>query len=818
MIKRLLKKLLWWLLFVLLFLLSLGVFLLATPLGTSTLFKLANIITDHAVSYQAVSGSLLRHLTVQQFAYKDRNIDLQVNYLHIDWQPIDLFMGKLQINAAIIRDMAINQFTSTDKPTKSSIHWPIPHQIAINNIQLSNISIANDGNNQFLMPKLFGSILLTHKIHIDLHAETPSPITTNIHLITSGDVEHYDWRLKLASVNVNSVFFGTGNHNGIQFNNAAINSHLSATGSVQWLPQLQWDVALKLQQANFTNLPKQLTNLSANITSKGNLHNFTLHISDLQGSYHRLPLSGFIALNIATSTAANNIATESAISHFIRLLTFNISSQLHLGGLTAVIEGGLRNNWQLRFKLNVTNLHKIIPAYQGNIAANGMLVGSTLTPTLQTSIAINNFKYLKLLEANTFTGKLALNIQITSQSNQPKLNGTMDFFSPRLILPEYNLILTQTQLHITGNNTIINYTGSSHSSGELRLNGKSIFNNAHMQSQLNLTGSNFLVSNTDQFKIFISPDLTLNNTDNAWQISGKVNIPRATITMANTENVVTLPKETRIIDSTTPQKTSEEPAANISSNVLITLGDAIYVSAKGATGRLVGEVQLQEGPNGLPIGRGLISMKDASYNLYGDKLTIDRGNFKFANSPIDNPSLDIRAYKSIYYSPNNQTFTQEQTIKAGVLVEGTVDSPVINFFSDPPGWSQTDILSLILLGQPASLASGGNLQILMRAAQALNSGNTSAIGSLQDNLKQSLGLDEFQFISGVDESGKTSQQSNAFRLGKALSPRLNLSYSLNILNSVNTFRLKYLLRKSWILQTESSSVGTGADVLYSIKK
>jgi translocation and assembly module TamB len=155
----------------------------------------------------------------------------------------------------------------------------------------------------------------------------------------------------------------------------------------------------------------------------------------------------------------------------------------------------------------------------------------------------------------------------------------------------------------------------------------------------------------------------------------------------------------------------------------------------------------------------------------------------------------------------------------GVLVTGTVNNPGIKLFSNPAHWSQADILSFIVFGQPASAASSPNLQLLMRAAQALNTrGGKSGISSLQQNLQKNLGFNELQFVSGVNENFGNQQQTNSLVIGKTLSPRLTISYSLNIFNAFNTLRLRYLLKKNWFLQTNSSVIGNGADIIYSIKK
>ena len=55
-------------------------------------------------------------------------------------------------------------------------------------------------------------------------------------------------------------------------------------------------------------------------------------------------------------------------------------------------------------------------------------------------------------------------------------------------------------------------------------------------------------------------------------------------------------------------------------------------------------------------------------------------------------------------------------------------------------------------------------------------------------------------------------------LGKALSPKLFISYSVGLLEPINILRFNYKLTKHISLRTESNPNAQGIDVFYTIEK
>ena len=66
------------------------------------------------------------------------------------------------------------------------------------------------------------------------------------------------------------------------------------------------------------------------------------------------------------------------------------------------------------------------------------------------------------------------------------------------------------------------------------------------------------------------------------------------------------------------------------------------------------------------------------------------------------------------------------------------------------------------------------------------------------------------------QSGSTLQESSLV-LGKYLSPRLYISYSVGFAEAVNQLQIRYQLSRRWTLQTETG-LQTGADLLYTLER
>jgi translocation and assembly module TamB len=193
---------------------------------------------------------------------------------------------------------------------------------------------------------------------------------------------------------------------------------------------------------------------------------------------------------------------------------------------------------------------------------------------------------------------------------------------------------------------------------------------------------------------------------------------------------------------------------------------------------------------------GELEIKDGVYKAYGQDLTLDRGRVVFAGGPLDNPGLDLRAYRKA-----------DDGVVAGLNIKGTLKSPETTIYSDPP-MGQSEALAYILLGHPLGQASPQEGNLLANAANSLGLKGGNLVAK---KLAARYGLEEAR----IESTGGLKEASLV--VGKYLSPRLYVTYGLGLFEPISTFRIRYILGRDWTLQAEQGTE-TGADFLYTVER
>ena len=241
---------------------------------------------------------------------------------------------------------------------------------------------------------------------------------------------------------------------------------------------------------------------------------------------------------------------------------------------------------------------------------------------------------------------------------------------------------------------------------------------------------------------------------------------------------------------------------HMGSDLIVNLGNALYVKALGVDTQLAGELRLQAG-EGKPLhASGVITTQGGVFEGYGQKLSIERGIVTFAG-PIANPSLNVVALR------------KGLSVEAGVGIGGTARRPVVRLVSEP-NVPDPEKLGWIVLGRPPDQGSGGEMALLLPAAQALLGGTG---GGLPATLARNLGFDEFSFGASNDPRSRVQTSSVAtgsvtgttssaaaqaagttvpgqvISIGKRLSTRALLSFEQGIAGTTSIVKLTYQLTR-----------------------
>ncbi|OEH45243.1 Translocation and assembly module TamB [Legionella parisiensis] len=161
-----------------------------------------------------------------------------------------------------------------------------------------------------------------------------------------------------------------------------------------------------------------------------------------------------------------------------------------------------------------------------------------------------------------------------------------------------------------------------------------------------------------------------------------------------------------------------------------------------------------------------------------------------------------------------------ETLVLGVEVTGRLARPKIQLFSVPATFSQADILSLLVLGRPANQADKAGGQLLLAALSSMNLGSDTNSLRLLEQLKQTAGIDfNIQTNTNYNQITNTTRDTTSFMVGKSLSKRLYLSYSIGLSQTdTNMLTLRYLLNKFFSIQVSNSDTSSAIDFLYTSNK
>jgi translocation and assembly module TamB len=399
-------------------------------------------------------------------------------------------------------------------------------------------------------------------------------------------------------------------------------------------------------------------------------------------------------------------------------------------------------------------------------------------------------------------GSLQADFDLGGTFGAPRLSGQAKLANGRAKVPEYGLDIHDFTLTAAGNgsNGVLQVNGSARSGkGTLAIAGQaSLEPSAATPVHLKITGRRFQVAGSKEMNVEVTPNLDFTYQGRLARLTGQVDVPYARIDVEKLKkknNPVLASKDVVFVGGVAPKLVAAKPPTVVMARVRIVLGDDIDLKALGLAGKPTGSLLAIEQPGKPPTAIGEIEINQGTFKAYGQDLTIERGRLVFAGGPLDNPGVDLRAYRKA-----------DDGTTAGIEATGTLKAPQVTLWSDPV-MTETEALAYLLLGHPLSQATPQEGSLLANAATSLELKGGNLIAK---RLASRFGLES----ATIESTGGLDQA--ALVLGKYLSPRLYVSYGIGLFQSINTFRIRYIMNKQFTLQADSGQTtqGTGADILY----
>lgn len=393
-------------------------------------------------------------------------------------------------------------------------------------------------------------------------------------------------------------------------------------------------------------------------------------------------------------------------------------------------------------------------------------------------------------------GRLQAQVDVTGTWEQPRYGGRLQLDQASAYLPAAGIELRDIALQgrlvedrlLLDSWSVVSGGGRLQGSGSCRLEQwrPTVF-------QLSAEGQNFQAVRLPELQLSVSPQLTLDGDLETLRVRGTVKVPEMLIA-DRVQPVAVRPSPDVILEGAPVDAAQKSPIA-LDARIRLELGDRVLVKAAGLDARLQGAVDLWATDLQRVTAQGRISVAEGAFSAYGVKLQIERGHLQFSGGPVEQPSLDLLALRTV------------GQVKSGVRVTGTPRDPFLQLYSEP-SMSDTDQLSYIVLGRPL-VRSSGDTDLLMAAAGALLAQGESVV--LQDRLKSQLGLD----VLGI-ESGNGELEAAMVTIGKYLSPNLYVGFGQALFGDSSELRLRYSFGKHWEVESKTGTE-SGIDLYYRIE-
>lgn len=407
-----------------------------------------------------------------------------------------------------------------------------------------------------------------------------------------------------------------------------------------------------------------------------------------------------------------------------------------------------------------------------------------------------------LPQLDELSGSLEMKFTVAGTLTDPRLHGQAALKNAGARISVTGIRVHDANLAVTaagGDELRVNGEAQS-GPGRLELSGRVTFPpDSAWRAQLRIVGDQFHGVDLRETQVFVSPDLHATLTPGAINVNGNIRLPKASWVLRSQKSDVVTTSPDIVVVSAPAGTPTPESRWKVTAQIRLILGDAVTFSGFGLNAKVAGNVALTETPTQATTARGEIRVVTGQYQAYGHKLTVERGRLVFVGGPVTNPGIDARASRKI------------DQITAGVEVKGSLQSPQLTLFSNPT-MSQADTLSYLLFGRPLQSASAAEGRSLVAATHALNLAGGER---LAQRIGSRFGIEDI----GIEsiETGTAKEEAAALVLGKQLSPRLYINYSIGLFTPANVLHLKYKLGKRWSLEAQSGA-RAGGDLTYTIER
>lgn len=311
----------------------------------------------------------------------------------------------------------------------------------------------------------------------------------------------------------------------------------------------------------------------------------------------------------------------------------------------------------------------------------------------------------------------------------------------------------------------------------------------------------------------LSGQLTLNGTPWPLNLSGKLNIDE----LKYVQDIKWQKKliTDKIVNLLKPKKhiVTEEQKPKVNFDVSLYAPDTIMIRNNLARLELTADLKL----TGDDLNIGLLNTisTDRGYIYFEqNEFEVIRFMVEFTKPDRIYPRFDILAETTVTYTEDDT----EKNVAITLYLNGDEDNLNLKLDSDG-GFSHSDIIMLLLVGQPSSVLKGNE-------GMATGLSALSSISGVDDEIKNRFKLDEFRLVSEYSKSSSSSSSVTIVPrlvIGKEIAENVFITYSTSIaeqnMQNDQRFEIKYKLKHftisaEWDADSTQQYGNFGADLKY----
>lgn len=333
--------------------------MLTTPIGLGIGLKITKKIIPGEFTYSTTSGLMHGPLTFTNFNYRHNGLNITIDKLKIDWQPLHLLKEQVFISHLAAQNTKIIMLHQIDN---QKIHNPLterlPITIHIQSGSFSNLIIQKNINPYFIHFKnlLVHNIALKHSLIATIDGQMIQPFPINIHLMFSGIQDHYRIILQAKNRDIDWLITSQGTQEWIEaqtYEAHTLNGRLNAFVKIQFKPTVRWKIDVDMAHLNlqriFNKWPHQLT---LQLRTEGYYENNTNLIPNF--------------------TVKGTLQSPQAYIH---------------------ITGQHQQRWNLNWIVNVENFSSLLVTTHGTLQGHGSINGPSISPIIRGDMIAHNIAF-----------------------------------------------------------------------------------------------------------------------------------------------------------------------------------------------------------------------------------------------------------------------------------------------------------------------------------------------------------------------------------------------------------------------------------------